>query len=120
MISFGKGGTGNTKRHYEAAEALSLLDSDFRTAAVACLDQYIERSGRPVGQMLADLHKKSLEMGFVHEGQDHINRRLGYDRSLSNAERMGFAMLLLGLGLAGALAKYGNDGEPSGGEAVID
>lgn len=104
LVSYGKGGTGNTKRHAEAAMALSTLDPDFKAAARQFLDEFANKSGQPLGQVVENVHQQAVAMGFIQEGQSHFDRRLGYDHSLSEAEVVGISMMLVALTIGAAFA----------------
>ena len=94
-ISYGKGGTGNTKRHAEALMSLCMLFPQFKQGMLAFLDSHVAESGQPLGRALAEIHDWAHEMGFIDDEQSNLDRGLGFDRSFSEGELLMFAVLLL-------------------------
>ncbi len=92
IISYGKGGTGNTKRHAEAAMGLMMLG--FEEEVVEYFNKFQGRKGQPLGDELQEIYKHVKDVEFLHDNVKRTNRRMGYDKTLS-AEEMFVAGLVL-------------------------
>ncbi|CAM4803672.1 unnamed protein product [Rotaria magnacalcarata] len=98
LISYGKGGTGNTKRHAEAV--IALLELGFDKIVTDLFEHGSTHDGKPMTQVIKYIHDKSKDMRFIYNGDAHINRRLGYEGRLTNGENLSllcFIILLFGL-----------------------
>jgi hypothetical protein len=95
VISYGKGGTGNTKRHGEAAMGLMMLG--FEEEVVAYFNKFQGRQGQALGDELKEIYQRVKDVEFLHDNVQKTNRRRGYDKSLSAEE-----MIAVGLVLAAA------------------
>lgn len=111
VVSYGKGGTGNTKRHAEAAMTLYMLDPEFEQAAEEFLNQFVSHTGQPLGQAVRKIHDVAHQMGFIDDQQSHVARRLGIDPSLSASERAacGLLLLMVTVGIACGTSAIGVD-----------
>ncbi|MCE3254715.1 MAG: hypothetical protein K0R25_209 [Rickettsiaceae bacterium] len=89
IISYGKGGTGNTKRHTEAAFGLMMVG--FEREVVDYFNQFQTSKGNPLGDDLLKIYEMAKNIEFFHDNLQKTNRRMGYDSSFSMSE-----MLLLG------------------------
>lgn len=95
IISYGKGGTGNTKRHAEAAMGLMMLG--FEEEVVEYFNKFQGRKGQPLGDELKEIYQHVKDVEFFHDNVQRTNRRMGYDKSLSAEE-----MIVAGLVIAAA------------------
>ncbi|CAF3489442.1 unnamed protein product [Rotaria socialis] len=98
LISYGKGGTGNNKRHAEAV--IALLELGFDKTVTDLFEHCSTYDGKSMTQVIKYIHEKSKDMRFIYSGDAHINRRLGYDGKLTNGENLSllcFIILLFGL-----------------------
>jgi len=95
VISYGKGGTGNTKRHAEAAMGLMMLG--FEKEVVEYFNKFQGRQSQPLGDELKEIYQHVKDVEFLHDNVQKTNRRMGYDKSLSGEE-----MVAVGLVLAAA------------------
>lgn len=93
FISYGKGGTGNTKRHAEAI--LALQELGFSKDVEIFLGNYTNYKGKRLSETAEFLSKKVREMGFVVEDDLHFSRRLGHSNQLSNKELMFICAVIL-------------------------
>jgi hypothetical protein len=98
ILSYGKGGTGNTKRHAEAATGLMLLG--FGDEVIDYFNQFQSRDGLPIGNELEKIHQHLLNVEFIHDNRERTNRRMGYDDSFSLEEAMAIAVLVAALSYA--------------------
>jgi hypothetical protein len=92
VVSYGKGGTGNTKRHAEAVTAL--LMTGFEKEVVDYFNKFQSRAGLPLGDKISEIHKHLMEVEFIHDSTKRTNRRMGYDNSFSTEEMIAVALLL--------------------------
>lgn len=76
IISYGKGGTGNTKRHFEAATALMMLG--FGEEIVEYFNQFKNREGEPLGDDIKKIYEITKGTKFFHDSRKRTNRRMGY------------------------------------------
>ena len=95
IISYGKGGTGNTKRHIEAAFGLMMLG--FEEEVVDHFNKFTTKRGKPVGDDLLECYKIADKIGFFHDNIKRTSQRMGYDDSFSPEEMLIIASLLLAL-----------------------
>lgn len=86
LVSYGKGGTGNTKRHAEAVIALLELGFDKKIADL--FGHCSTHDGKSMTEVINFIHDKSKDMKFIVNGDQHISRRLGYDGKLSKMEKL--------------------------------
>lgn len=86
IVSYGKGGTGNTKRHTEAAFGLMALG--FQPEVVDYYNQFQTKHGKPLGDELSEAYKMAHDVKFFHDNIERTNRRMGYDKSLSPEEML--------------------------------
>ncbi|MFT7087684.1 MAG: hypothetical protein ACJAZX_001124 [Rickettsiales bacterium] len=101
VVSYGKGGTGNTKRHAEAAFGLIILG--FRQEVVDHFNQFQTKDGKPLGDDISRCYEESSKARFFHDRIKDTNRRMGYDSSFSAKEMLligGFLVSLAVLGKA--------------------
>lgn len=96
LISYGKGGTGNTKRHGEAV--LALLELGFTDDI-----RHLFHRHAHLATTATDLHRLARSMNFIEEDNEHFNRRLGFDTKIFRSEPFGVLLVVLGV----ALATYG-------------
>lgn len=101
VVSYGKGGTGITKGHYEAAQGLMMLG--FEKEVVEYFNNFQGRNGKPLGDEISEVYKHVKDVEFIHENIGRTNRRMGYDKSISMEEAISAGILLAAL--AFALAK---------------
>ena len=101
IISYGKGGTGNTKRHAEAA--LGLMMVGFDKEVVEYFNKFEGRTGEPLGDEIAKIYEHVKKVEFLHDNVQRTNRRMGYDKSVSAEEAM--AMIAITAALSYALYK---------------
>lgn len=94
IISYGKGGTGNTKRHAEAA--LGLMMVGFEKEVVKYYNQFQSRHNQPIGDELKKVYQHIQDVEFLHDNVAKVNRRMGYDKSLSFEEA---AVILMAVGI---------------------
>ena len=92
LISYGKGGTGNTKRHAEAA--IGLLELGFNKSVLDFFERHSSLTAKKMVETIRFIHVTSKRMGFMIERDAHFNRRLGYDGNLSIEEKLGVAIFL--------------------------
>lgn len=98
VVSYGKGGTGNTKRHAEAVTALMM--TGFEPEVVDYFNRFQAKSGKPLGDQIAEIHKHLLDVEFIHDHSKRTKRRMGYDDSFSSEEAMAIGGLLVAASLA--------------------
>lgn len=98
IISYGKGETGNTKRHAEAAIGLMMLG--FEEEVVEYFNQFQSRKGQPLGKELEEIYKHAADVEFMHDNVKRTNRRMGYDKSISIEEMMATALMVVALSYA--------------------
>ncbi len=98
IVSYGKGGTGNTKRHAEAVTGLMLLG--FEEEVVEYFNQFQSRDGLPMGSEIAKIHQHLQEVEFIHDNRERTNRRMGYDNSFSTQEVLAAGFLVAALSYA--------------------
>jgi hypothetical protein len=105
IISYGKGGTGNTKRHIEAAFGLMMLG--FKKEVVEFFNQFYTTQKENLGDQLLKSYEMADEVGFFSDNSKKTNRRMGYDDSLSTEEKLmiGGFITILSIGLACGLIK---------------
>lgn len=117
IVSYGKGGTGNTKRHAEAVTGLMLLG--FEKEVVEYFNQFQTRASLPLGDELVKVHRLMEEVEFIHDNREKTGRRMGYDDSFSAEEMMaaGFLMTALAYSLYKITHKDKKDEEKGGEEA---
>ena len=101
IVSYGKGGTGVTKGHYEAAQGLMMLG--FEEEVVDYFNQFQGRTGKLLGDEISEVYKHVKDVEFIHKNIGRTNRRMGYDQSVSMEEAVSAGILLAAL--AYALAK---------------
>jgi len=106
IVSYGKGGTGNTKRHIEAAFGLMMLD--FEEEVVEHFNNFQTKQGKALGDELLESYKMAEKVGFIHDNKERTNRRMGYDDSLSTEEMLAIAgfITILSVGLAKKLIQH--------------
>ena len=93
VVSYGKGGTGNTKRHAEAVTVL--LMTGFEAEVIDYFNKFQSRTGLlPLGDKISEMHKHLMDVEFIHDNTDRTSRRMGYDNSFSTEEIMTIAMLI--------------------------
>jgi hypothetical protein len=99
IISYGKGGTGNTKRHTEAA--FGLLMVGFDKEIVRYFNQFNSEQGKLLGDELVEIYKHSQKVRFFHDNITKTSRRMGYDQTFSLEEMVaiGSFIALLSYGL---------------------
>ncbi len=93
IISYGKGGTGNTKRHAEAAVGLMMVG--FEKEVIEYFNQFQSRNNQSLGDELKEVYQHIKDVKFLHDNVEKVNRRMGYDKSLSFDEA---AVILLAVG----------------------
>lgn len=93
VVSYGKGGTGNTKRHAEAASALLMLG--FEEEVVSTFNHFQTRNGDLVGDELKKVHQQMAQLKFFHDNVEKTNRRMGFDDSISIEEIIALGILLI-------------------------
>jgi hypothetical protein len=71
VISYGKGGTGNTKRHIEAANCL--IELGYKNEIVKFFNERFPK----LGDMIYDAHNKHNKFYF-YDNRKKISRRMGY------------------------------------------
>lgn len=98
IISYGKGGTGNTKRHAEATIGLMMLGFD--KEVVGYFNQFQNREGRPLGDEIEKIYQHATDVEFIHDNLQRVNRRMGYDKSISPEEMMATALMVVALSYA--------------------
>ncbi len=106
IIGYGKGGTGNTKRHIEAAFGLIMLG--FEEQVVEYFNQFKgKQDSSGLGDEILESYKMAQKVGFVHDNVGKTNRRMGYDDSLSAAEMLaiGGFITILSAGIAKGLVQ---------------
>ncbi len=84
IISYGKGGTGNTKRHAEAVFAL--MELGYEDEVVEYFNQFKTGKGLPMGDTTKTIHEESKKCGFFHDNTLKTARRMGYDKTMSRKE----------------------------------
>jgi len=77
FITYGKGGTGNTKRHAEAISILTKLG--FEKEVIDHLNQHVNEEGQKLGDLASILLKKQEWHGLFHDMTNRTGNRLGYD-----------------------------------------
>ncbi len=92
IISYGKGGTGNTKRHAEAAMGLMMLG--FEKEVVDYFNKFQGRQDQPLGDELKEIYHHVKDAEFLHNNVQKTNRRMGYDKSLSAEEMVAVGLVL--------------------------
>ena len=92
VVSYGKGGTGITKGHYEAAQALMMLG--FEDEVVEHFNKFRDRKDRPLGDEILKIYKHAENVQFIYDDTEKTARRMGFSNFLS-LEEMAFAGLLL-------------------------
>lgn len=92
VVSYGKGGTGNTKRHAEAITALTLLG--FGPEVVEYFNKFQGRKGDALGKEAEAIHKHLEDIKFVHDNTRRTGRRMGYDDSISFAEMWAIGLMV--------------------------
>jgi hypothetical protein len=109
IISYGKGGTGNTKRHIEAVFGLMMLG--FEKETVEFFNQFYTTQGKNLGDQLLESYKMADNVGFFSDNTQKTNRRMGYDDSLSTEEKLmiGGFVTILSVGLAMGFIKTHKD-----------
>jgi hypothetical protein len=98
IISYGKGGTGNTKRHAEAAMGLMMLGFD--KEVIDYFNQFQGRNGSFLGDDLKEIYQHVEDVDFLHDNVEKTNRRMGYDSSLSAEEMAVIGILVVAAGYA--------------------
>lgn len=98
IVSYGKGGTGITKGHYEAAQGLMILG--FEKEVVEYFNKFQGRNGQPLGNEIAEIYGHVKDVEFIHDNAERTNRRMGYDKSMSMEEMIVAGMLLAALSCA--------------------
>jgi hypothetical protein len=93
IISYGKGGTGNTKRHSEAAIGLVMLGFDEEVEKY--FNQFFGRENEPLGEKIKEIYKHLEDVNFIHDNIDRINRRMGYNNSVSIEEMIVAAFVVV-------------------------
>lgn len=119
VVSYGKGGTGITKGHYEAAQGLMMLG--FEEEVVEYFNKFQGRKGKPLGDEISEAYKHVKDVEFIHENIERTNRRMGYDKSTSMEENIAAGILLAALAYAlkKSLQKDDKkDGEVVGGSSI--
>jgi hypothetical protein len=106
VASYGKGGTGNTKRHAEAAFGAMMLGFD--KEIIDYFQQFQHKNGKNLGEELLESYEVANKIGFIHDESAKTGRRMGYDESLSLQEK--FMMVCVLTALSSGLAKgvFGN------------
>ena len=95
VVSYGKGGTGVTKGHYEAVQGLMMLG--FEEEVVDYFNKFQGRNGKPLGDEISEVYGHVKDVEFIHENIERTNRRMGYDKSTSMEERIAAGILLAAL-----------------------
>lgn len=95
LISYGKGGTGNTKRHAEAV--LALLELGFIDNMMTFLKQNSNYAEKSLTETVNFIHEKAKNMKFLRHDDMHFDRRLGYNSQLSHREKVSVAVFFVGL-----------------------
>ncbi|CAF0846049.1 unnamed protein product [Adineta steineri] len=95
LISYGKGGTGNTKRHAEAI--LALQELGFTNDVLDFLDQHVNYKEQSLSKIATFIHEKCKDMKFLIEDNVHFDRRLGYSHKLSYNEKLAITICLFGV-----------------------
>ena len=84
LISYGKGGTGNTKRHAEAI--LALQELGFHREIQSFLSGHVNYNGEKLLSIAEFIRFNNRKMKFLTEDEAHFARRLSYIHTLSNTE----------------------------------
>jgi hypothetical protein len=92
LVSYGKGGTGNTKRHAEAITGLMMLGFD--SEVVEYFNKFKDRNGLALGDRATEIHQHLLDVKFIHDNTERTNRRMGYDTSISLEEAIAISLIL--------------------------
>lgn len=92
LISYGKGGTGNTKRHAEAA--LALMEMGFENDIVEYFNHFPSRTNTRLGDEINSIHRQVRDVKFLHDHVVKTSRRMGYEKSLSLTEMIMFLIFL--------------------------
>ncbi len=95
VISYGKGGTGNTKRHAEAVFGLMILG--FEEEVIKYYNQFQTHSGKLLGDQVSEIYEHFKDVEFLHDNTKKTNRRMGYDEDLSDEEKAAIGIMLLAL-----------------------
>lgn len=109
IISYGKGGTGNTKRHAEAAIGLMMLG--FEDETIEYFNKFQSRDNKPLGDDLKEIYEHIKNVEFLHDNVQKTNRRMGYDKSLSFEEMafVGLALVASSYAIYKATTRNGNE-----------
>jgi hypothetical protein len=75
IVSYGKGGTGNTKRHFEAMKALSKLG--FLQELVEFCNQYRSKRGGRLGDKFREIAEISSK-NFLYNNINKTKKRMGF------------------------------------------
>lgn len=118
IISYGKGGTGNTKRHAEAAIGLMMLGFD--KEVVEYFNKFQDRNYRPLGDEISKIYEHIEDMNFVHNNIERTNRRMGYDKSLSLEEMVAIGFVLASAGIALAMSKKEKENKSETIEEIVE
>ncbi len=108
IISYGKGGTGNTKRHIEAATGLILLG--FESEVIEYFNAFYNSTGKLVGEEIKDMYQHLNNFEFVYDNTELVSRRMGFNQKISSEEML--AMTILMASLAYALNKSKKTNKP--------
>jgi hypothetical protein len=105
VISYGKGATGNTKRHAEAAMGLMMMG--FEKEVVEYFNKFQGRQSQPLGDELKEIYQHVKDVEFLHDNVQKTNRRMGYDKTLSTEEMIavGFALVAASYALYKGISK---------------
>lgn len=111
VFSDGKGGTGNTKRSWEAY--MGLIAVGFEKEGTDYFNNFNNRHGEPLGDSLKEAYEQAKAVEFLHDNIANTNRRMGYDESLSLSEMATLGILLVSLSMALSKVKTKEDDSQS-------
>lgn len=95
IISYGKGGTGYTKKESESALGLMMLGFD--EEVVEYFNQFNNRDNKPVGDELLQILQHMQQTKIYHDNIDKTNKRMGYDSTMTFPEILTITMLTIAL-----------------------
>jgi hypothetical protein len=94
IVSYGKGGTGNTKRHSEAVISLMMLG--YKDEVIEYFDKFKSRDNKLLGNEFNLLYKQVEDVEFIYDNSKRTNRRMGYSKSYSIQEISVLFLILSG------------------------
>jgi len=98
LASSAKGGTGNTTRYSEAAMGLMIVG--FEDYAVNYFNDFYTRNGDRLGDKIKEVYEHVKKVEFLHDNVEKVNRRMGYDPSLSASEMIAIGAMMTALSYA--------------------